>query len=189
MPQLRDVQPSSTTGPNTHNQIGPQAKAVCVKLCRLDKSLATHFFWVSCLSHCFATLDLRAGVEQPFNYLIAQNHQAMQSMGKTMDWTLENNMVDDLFFFATLTGRRGGHTPFVQAGTKMSDTGAAAVKPDTGSSWEGQSMGTSVKDKNVESCGAVHPLCIPLVIRPLRRMYVVVVRWTDEMLCNGYKWV
>ena len=32
-------------------------------------------------------------------------------------------MVDGLFSFATLTGRRGGHTPFVQAGAEMSDTG------------------------------------------------------------------
>jgi len=47
-----------------------------------------------------------------------------------MDWTLEDNMVDGLFFCATLTGRRGGHTPFVQAGAGMSDTGAEAVKPD-----------------------------------------------------------
>jgi len=58
-----------------------------------------------------------------------------------MDWTLENNMVDSLFFCATLTGRRGGHTQFVQAGAEMSDTGAEAVKPDPGSSWESHSGG------------------------------------------------
>jgi len=46
-----------------------------------------------------------------------------------MDWTLEDNMVDGLFFCATLTGRRGGHTPFVQAGAETSDTGAEAVEP------------------------------------------------------------
>jgi len=27
-----------------------------------------------------------------------------------MDWILEDNMVDGLFFCATPTGRRGGHT-------------------------------------------------------------------------------
>jgi len=32
-----------------------------------------------------------------------------------MDWTLEGDMVDGLFFCATLTSRIGGHTPFVQA--------------------------------------------------------------------------
>jgi len=58
----------------------------------------------------------------------------MQSMGMLMDWTLEDTMVDGLFFCATLTGRRGGYTPFVQAGAETSDTGAEAVKPDPGSS-------------------------------------------------------
>jgi len=58
-----------------------------------------------------------------------------------MDWTLEDDMVDGLCFCATLTGRRGGHTPFVQAGAETSDTGAEVVKPDPGSSWEGHSRG------------------------------------------------
>ena len=47
-------------------------------------------------------------------------------------------MVDGLFC-ATLTGRRGGHTPSAQAGAETSDTGAEAFKPDPGSSWEGHS--------------------------------------------------
>ena len=59
--------------------------------------------------------------------------------GGSMDWTVEDNMVDGLYFCATLTGRSGGHTPFVQAGSETSDTGSEAVKPDPGSSWEGQS--------------------------------------------------
>ena len=48
-------------------------------------------------------------------------------------------MVDDLSFFDTLTGRRGGHTPFVQAGAETTDTGAEAVEPDPGFSWKGHS--------------------------------------------------
>jgi len=65
--------------------------------------------------HCLtASLDLGTGVEQPIDYLIIQNRQAVQSMGRVMDWTLEDNMFDDLIFCATLTGRREGHTPFVQ---------------------------------------------------------------------------
>jgi len=55
-----------------------------------------------------------------------------------MDWTVEDNMVDGLFC-TTLTGRSGGHTPFVQAGAETSDTSAEAVEPDPGSSWEGHS--------------------------------------------------
>ena len=58
-----------------------------------------------------------------------------------MDWTLEDDMVDGLFFCATLTGRRGGHTPFVQAGAETYNTSAAAVKLDPGSFWEGHSRG------------------------------------------------
>jgi len=58
-----------------------------------------------------------------------------------MNWTLEDNMVDGLFFCATLTGRRGGHTPFVQAGAETSDHGAEALEPDPGSSLEGHSGG------------------------------------------------
>jgi len=49
-------------------------------------------------------------------------------MRKSMDWTLEDNMADGLRFCATLTGRRGGHTPFVQAGAETSDTGVETVK-------------------------------------------------------------
>jgi len=71
-----------------------------------------------------AALDLVAGVELLFNCLIVQNCQAMQSVGRLMDWTLEDNMVDSLFFCATLTGCKGGHTPFVQAGAETSNTGA-----------------------------------------------------------------
>ena len=47
-------------------------------------------------------------------------------------------MVDGCFFCATLTGRRGGHTTFVQAGAETPDASAGAVKPDPGCSWEGR---------------------------------------------------
>jgi len=46
-----------------------------------------------------------------------------------MDRTLEDNIVDGLFFCATLTRRRGGHTVFAQAEEETSDTSAEAVKP------------------------------------------------------------
>ena len=60
--------------------------------------------------------------------------------GGSMDWTVEDDMVDGLFC-TTLTGRRGGHTLFVQAGAETSDTSAEAVEPDPGSSWESHSRG------------------------------------------------
>jgi len=58
-----------------------------------------------------------------------------------MDWAVEDDMVDGLFFSFTLASRRGGHTPFAQAGAKKSDIGAEAVEQDPGSSWEGHSGG------------------------------------------------
>jgi len=36
------VQPCSTAWPNVHDQIGPRARAACVMLSGLDKTLATH---------------------------------------------------------------------------------------------------------------------------------------------------
>ena len=51
--------------------------------------------------HCWAALNLGAGVEQPFDCLVAQNRHAGQSMGSSMDWTLEDNMVVGQFFHAT----------------------------------------------------------------------------------------
>jgi len=92
-------------------------------------------------------------------------------------------MVDGLFFCATVTGRRGGHTPFVQTGAETPDTGVEAVKPDPGSSWEGHSRWVGAGNENAESCGVIRPLRVPLVIRPLRRTYVVVVsvaRWLSH---------
>ena len=150
------------------------------------------FFWASCSNHCLAALGLGAGVEQPFDCLIIQNRQAMQSTVRSMDWTSNDNTVDSLFFCATLTGHRGGDTPFVQTWAETPNACAEAVKSDPASSWEGRSggMGVGVGDENAESCGIVHPLRIPLLIHPLRCMYgIVVVRWTDELLCGGYKWV
>jgi len=41
----------------------------------------------------------------------------------SMDWTLEDDMVEGLFLCATSTGRRGGHTPFLQAGADTHDIG------------------------------------------------------------------
>jgi len=84
-------------------------------------------------------------------------------------------MVDSLFLCTILTGCRGGHTPFVQAGGETPHIGAEAVKPDPSCSWEGHSgVGAGVGDENVESCRVVRPLRIPLVILPMRRTYVVV---------------
>jgi len=48
-------------------------------------------------------------------------------------------------------------------------------------------VGVGVGDESTESRGARQPHRAPMVIRPERRTFVVV-RWTDELLCGGYKW-
>jgi len=57
-----------------------------------------------------------------------------------MDWTLEDEMVDDLFFCAAITGSSRDHSPFVQAGAETSDTSADVVKVGPARcAWEGHS--------------------------------------------------
>ena len=133
--------------------------------------------------------QLRAGVEQPFDCLIVQNRHAVQSTRRSVGWTLEDNMVDGLFFCVTLKGRWRGHTPFVQAGAEVSE-GEEAVKLDPRCSWQGHSgrVGAGVGNESTESRKVVQPLRLHLVIRPVRRTYVVAVRWTDELLCGEHKW-
>jgi len=50
-----------------------------------------------------------------------------------MDWTLEHDMVDGLFFCTTLLGR--GHTAFVQSGAETSNTNTEAIQLDPPCSW------------------------------------------------------
>ena len=114
------------------------SKLLQLKLANDDLNSSSSFEPVLSI-HSLAALDLGADVEQPFNCLIDRNRQDVQSMGRSMDWTFEDNMVGGLFFCATLTSHRRGHTPFVQAGAETSDTGAEAVKPDPGSTWKGHS--------------------------------------------------
>jgi len=87
------------------------------------------------LIHCWAVLDLKAGIEQPFHYLVDQNRQAMHSMRMPIDWPVKDKMFNGLFLCTTLTSRKRGHIPFVEAGAETSDTGAEAVKPDPRCSW------------------------------------------------------
>jgi len=59
-------------------------------------------------------------------------------------------------------------------------------------SWEDNSWrGAGVGDESTESSEVElsNALRLPLVVRPVRRTSVVVGRWTDELLCRGYKWV
>ena len=72
-------------------------------------------------------------------------------------------------------GRPFCHTPCLQAVVETSDSGAEAVKSDTGSSWEVDSRGWVLVSGLKMRC-LVRPLRIPLVLSSLRRTYVVIVR-------------
>ena len=84
---------------------------------------------------------------------------AVQSMRRSVDWTLEDNMVDGFIFCDTLRGLRSGHASFVQAGEETSNTGAEAVKPDPSCSW----MGHSKKMGRIHNLGYVYPRGIGVV--------------------------
>jgi len=56
--------------------------------------------------HGLAALDFKAVVQQPFDCIVIQNCQAMQSIGRLVYWTVKDNMDNGLFIFPTLTSRR-----------------------------------------------------------------------------------
>ena len=105
-----------------------------------------------------------------------------------MDWTVEDEEVDWLnigvqhgrLFVLLRNTHRPQKKPYPICTTRSGEwnTGAEAGKTDPCSSLKGHSgrVGEAVGDENAESCGVVRPLRIALVIRPLRRTYVVVVR-------------
>ena len=102
---------------------------------------------------CLAALDLGAGVEQSIDCLIIQSRQSVQSMGRSMDWILKDNVVNGLISFATHTSLRSNHTLFVQTGAETSDINAEAVEPGPRCSWKGYSrgIGANIWDESTES--------------------------------------
>jgi len=93
-----------------------------------------------------------------------------------MDWTLEDNVVDSLFFCAAITGRRGGHTHLYKQKRKRSTPVRRRLSRTQALLGRIIPGGAGVADENTEPCGVVRPLRIPSVIHPGRRTYVVVVR-------------
>ena len=89
--------------------------------------------------------------------LIIQNRHAMQSMERSMDSRLNDNIVDSLCFCTTLTGRRGGHTHLHKQERK---------RPTPVRRWLSWTqallgrviLGVSAGDENAEFCGVVYPL-------------------------------
>jgi len=81
----------------------------------------------------------------------------MQSMERSMDSRLNDNIVDSLCFCTTLTGRRGGHTHLHKQERK---------RPTPVRRWLSWTqallgrviLGVSAGDENAEFCGVVYPL-------------------------------
>ena len=162
--------------------------------CPLQPGHQVGFFfvvWARFSNHWCPTLNIWAGVEQSFDWLIVQNRQAVQAMGMSMDWILEDDMVDGLLVCSKLTRSRGDHTPFVQAGAGKSHTNAEAVKPDPGCSWKGHSGWGGYRCRRWK-CG-VSQGCptTPTSIGGLPRAPHVCCfcQMNDEVLCGKCKWV
>jgi len=97
-------------------------------------------------------------------------------MRRSVDWTLEDNMVNGFFFCATLTGRSGGHTPFVKGAEtptpvwrRLSWTQVLLWRVIPGE-WVPVWRMKMQSLVGLSSHSAVH------WIHPVRRKYVVVVR-------------
>ena len=119
--------------------------------------------------HCLAALHPRAGVESLFKFPIIQNRRAVQSTGRSMDWTLED-MVDGLFFCATPTAAEEAIPHLYKKELKRPTPVRRRLRgptPFLGGSFEWVSD-AGVGDESTESCRVVRPLCFPLVFRPLR---------------------
>ena len=72
------------------------------------------------------------------NRLSHHPDQAVQSMRESMDWALEDNVVNSLIFCTTLASCGSDHTAFVQARAEKSYTGAETVNPKPRCQWHSQ---------------------------------------------------
>jgi len=172
---------------------------LCGQGCHINRSefrifpgrdMSFFIFWANSSNHCLAALDLAADVKQTFDYLIAQNRQAVQFMRRgwpfwRTTWSTvcsfaPHSQAAELAIPHLYKQERKRPTPVRR---RLSRTQAVLGRFAPGC------VGAGVGDESTESCRVVRPLCLPLVIRPVCRTYVVVVKWTDEFLCGEHKWV
>jgi len=120
----------------------------------------------------------------------------MLPMRRSMDWTVKDNMVNGLLLCATLTSHKRGHVTLVWVEAETSVTGAEVVKPvgwqlihtyaDLGRAIPGRWMSMTWMKTCVSQCS---PITLHSIGHSPRAPPSVIVRWTDELLCGGYKWV
>ena len=144
-----------------------------------------HILYAILSIHCLDTLDLGAGVEQPFDYLIVQNRQAVQSMlGRLMDWTVKDIMATVCSSFAPHSQTAEGAIPHLfsqqkkkrltQVRRQLSRTQNVLGRVDSG-----------VGDKSTAFRNVLQPLRIPLVIRPVHRTYMLLSDWMMSCCAEG----
>jgi len=116
------------------------------------------------------TVDLGTAVDKAIDWHIIQNCQAVQSIGRTMDWTLRDNMISFLFFNATCTGLRRDHSLFMRAGGKHSTFFAELIKWVWWCSWQShpKKAGVDVGDESKECRSAPQPRHPHSIGDPLR---------------------
>ena len=110
------------------------SSSIELNISSLPAKLSKQLWALHCLSQLFISNSTLYKISSHmlsshFVCLPIQNHQAVHSTRRLMNRTVKDNMVNGLFFCTTLTSRKRGHTPFVQAGAETTDTGAEAVEP------------------------------------------------------------
>ena len=122
--------------------------------------------------HCYAARDTGVDVEKPFDHLVIQNRQAMRSMGRSMDWTLKDKLVNCLFLCTTLTFRKRDHTRFCMQERKRPTPVQRRLSRTHAVLGHSRKEGVNVGDESTESRNAIQPFRIPSVIRPERHTSV-----------------
>jgi len=108
-----------------------------------------------------------------------------------MDWTLEDNMVDGLFFCATLTSRRREHTHLCKQEQKRPTPVRRLLSLIHMLFFGGRfrRVGPGVGDESTESCRVVQPPRLPLVMRPerARMLFCLQRNYMENILksCHG----
>ena len=101
-------------------------------------------------------------------------------MGRSMHWTLEDNMRDGLFFCPTLTSLRESPYPICASRNRN-------VRHQCRGSWAGPTMFLAEPFQEVGSGTKVRSLVVLSNLSAFHLTSVIVVRWTDKLLSSGYK--
>ena len=139
--------------------------------------LGSYFFWASCSNHCLAALDLRAGVEQTFDYRIIHSSSTVRPCSPwwgrwIRQWRTTWSTVCSSVPHSQaaekaipyLYKQEWKHPNLVQRRLSWTQALLGRVIPGE---W------VPVSGMKMQSCGTVCPLHFSLLICPVCRTYVV----------------